>query len=306
MCLAKQLFGMFSHADVICQLLVRLPGGVQTAYAPSSTSITLSKPAGVSPGDIMIVNIVKYTGSNTINPSSSGWTLIDGAVLGGSNYVRGAILYRIVDGTEGSNFTFSLGGFPTNAYNEGALVAYTGVDLTNPFDVIPGTISTPAIPTGFLSTMVNPSGITTITSDALIIVLGMNYRPAWAGEPLYSDFSGWSVTSPVLEEQYNVHGDAVVSVGAATGTQATPGATGDGTITVSDGAFLGGIILANGTTEQHLSQPCKPGANLYTQATIGLLIVRCSSYRFPGNITVTAPSTVPGFEHNSLESSNIA
>ncbi|MBP1675300.1 MAG: hypothetical protein H6Q24_1438, partial [Bacteroidetes bacterium] len=192
-------------------------GSIQTAYAPSSTTITLSKPAGVSPGDIMIVNIVKYTGSNTINPSSSGWTLIDGAVLGGSNYVRGAILYRIVDGTEGNNFTFSLGGFPTNAYNEGALVAYTGVDLTNPFDVVPGTISTPAIPTGFLSTVVNPSGITTTTSDALIILLGMNYRPAWAGEPLYSDFSGWSVTSPILEELYNVHGDAVVSVGAATG-----------------------------------------------------------------------------------------
>ena len=271
-------------------------GSIQTAYAPSSTTITLSKPAGVSPGDIMIVNIVKYTGSNTINPSSSGWTLIDGAVLGGSNYVRGAILYRIVDGTEGSNFTFSLGGFPTNAYNEGALVAYTGVDLTNPFDVVPGTISTPAIPTGFLSTEVNPSGITTTTSDALIILLGMNYRPAWAGEPLYSDFSGWSVTSPILEELYNVHGDAVVSVGAATGVQTTPGATGNGTITVSDGAFLGGIILALKPEPTEPTLTVNPASLNFGNLYIGSNTIRTFQLSgvlltgFPGNITVTAPS----------------
>ena len=271
-------------------------GSIQTAYAPFSTTITLNKPSGVSPGDIMIVNIVKYTGSNTINPSSGGWTLIDGAVLGGSNYVKGAVLYRIVDGSEGSNFIFSLGGFPTNAYNEGALVAYTGVDLTNPFDVIPGTISTPAIPTGFLSTMVNPSGITTTTSDALIIVLGMNYRPAWAGEPLYSDFSGWSVTSPVLEELYNVHGTEVVSVGAATGTQTTPGATGDGTITVSDGAFLGGIILALRPEPTEPTLTVNPSGLVFGNVYIGSTTIRTFQLSgalltgFPGNITITAPS----------------
>jgi hypothetical protein len=268
-------------------------GSTQTAYAPSATSITLSKPAGLSTGDIMIVNIVKYTGSNSTNPSSNGWTLIDGAVLGGSNYVRGAVLYRIVDGTEGSSFTFSLGGYSTSAYSEGALVAYTNVDLTNPFDVTPGTITTPALRPGFTSTTVNPSGITTISSNALVLMLGMSYV---ADDAPPSTFESWSVTSPSMLELYDADGTLAVSVGAATGIQSEAGATGTGTITVSDEAYLGGIILALRPEPTAPILRVDPSSLDFGYAYTGSSVVRTFQLSgelltgYPGNITVTAPS----------------
>lgn len=268
-------------------------GSTQTAYAPSATSITLSKPAGLNTGDIMIVNIVKYTGSNSTNPSSNGWTLIDGAVLGGSNYVRGAVLYRVVDGTEGSNITFSLGGYTIDAYSEGALVAYTNVDLTNPFDVTPGTITTPALRPGFTSTTVNPSGITTISSNALVLMLGMSYV---ADDASPSTFESWSVTSPSMLELYDADGTLAVSVGAATGIQSEAGATGTGTITVSDEAYLGGIILALRPEPTEPILRVDPSSLDFGYAYTGSSVVRTFQLSgellsgFPGNITVTAPS----------------
>ena len=270
-------------------------GSTQTAYAPSSTSITLNVPSGVSAGDIMIVNIVKYTGSNSINPSASGWTLVDAGVLGGTNYVRGAVLYKIAGSSEPGNYTFLLGGYTTAAYAEGALVAYTNVNLNNPFDVTPGTFTAPAIRPGTTTTTVTPSGITTITPNSLVIMFGMSYRPSIGNPP--SGFATWSLSSPALTELYDARGTEFVSVGAATGFQTTPGATGTGTITVSPGSNPGGMILA-----------LRPEATVPilrinpTELNFGILYTGTSVVRpfelsgellsgFPGEITVTTPSS---------------
>ena len=268
-------------------------GTIQTAYAPSATSITLNTPSGLRAGDIMIVNIVKYTGANSINPSSNGWTLIDGAVLGGANYVRGAVLYRVAGGSEPGNYTFSLGGYTSGAYAEGALVAYTNVNLVSPFDVTPGTITTPAIRPGFTSTTVNPSGITTVSSNALVIMLGMSYITDNAPP---STFDSWSVTSPSITELYDADGTSAVSVGAATGIQTTPGATGTGTITVSDGAYLGGIILALRQQPTDATLRVDPASLDFGYVYTGSSVVKTFQLSgelltgYPGSITVTAPS----------------
>jgi len=214
-------------------------GATSTALS-TTTTLTLTKPTGVAVGDIMLVNIVKYLANNTTNPSLAGWTLIDGKILGGSNWVRGAVLYRVVDGTEGSNFVFSLGADVTDAV--GALVAYSGVNTTNPFDVAPGTITVPDLQ----GTTVNPAGITTVTPNALIIMIGMCSVPTDQGA---RSFSTWSVaTSPSLTEVYDynptVNGGLWDAIGAAAGTKTTVGPTGTGTITVNDNSVLGGIILA--------------------------------------------------------------
>ena len=54
--------------------------GSATTGTTVNTSLTIGKPTGVVAGDVMIVNIAKV-GSNDTRPTSSGWTLIDDAVL---------------------------------------------------------------------------------------------------------------------------------------------------------------------------------------------------------------------------------
>lgn len=207
-------------------------GTTQTAYAQSSNYLTLNKPAGLSVGDIMIVNIVKFSNQIGGPYPLAGWTLINSGL--GSEYTIGTVAYRVVDGTEGASFTFHLT-YNFTQWAEGALIAFTGVDLTNPFDVVPGSI------TGVGGTnAVYPPGITTTSPNALVIMLGMGLTNGHL-----PTFSSWSVaTSPTLAELYDANGPINASVGAATGLQAIPGPTGIGTILASTYCEMGGIIFA--------------------------------------------------------------
>ena len=82
-----------------------------TAAANGVQTLSINKPVGVQTGDIMFLNIVKYNQSSTLNPTinndgTAGWTLIAGSGIGGSSNYRGAILYKIVTGTnEPTNYT---------------------------------------------------------------------------------------------------------------------------------------------------------------------------------------------------------
>lgn len=227
------IFGLFLSVATEAFATIAIRGGASNYTTGNSTnsSMTINKPSGVLTGDVMIVNIVKY-GSNT-TPSLSGWTLIDGSELGGSTIRYGAIMYRIVDGTEGVSFTFALG---TNSYAAGSIIAFSGVDVSgsNPFDVAPGSIST-----GTSQTLTITS-ITTNNSDAAVIMFGMN-----SSNPARS-FSSWSTTSPTLSEVYDYTGATYETVGAAWALKATAGTTGPtSSLTISGtGAYIGGILLA--------------------------------------------------------------
>src|SRR5450432_2037982 len=106
---------LFLMSNAFGQIAIR---GTYTTGSNSSNNLTINKPTGVIPGDVMIVNICKYP--NTTTPTLSGWTLIAGpASLGGTNYSY--LLYRVADGTEGSGFTFALG---TTTYGAGAIAAF--------------------------------------------------------------------------------------------------------------------------------------------------------------------------------------
>ncbi|MDD4991430.1 MAG: T9SS type A sorting domain-containing protein [Paludibacter sp.] len=235
--LVGALLFLFAGAGKVSGQITQV-GTAQTNYAAGSTTLSLSKPTNVAVGDIMIVSIVKYVsaGNNTTNPSLAGWTVI-GSGLGGNTRRRGAILYRIVDGTEGSSFAFSLSGGTSTNYAEGVLVAYTNVDFASSFDVTPGTITAP----GSTGTTVSPTGVTTVTPNALILQCGLSFSSISTART----FSTWSVaTSPALTELYDVVGTQYATVGLATGVQSTAGATGLGSISVSGTSYLGGIILA--------------------------------------------------------------
>ena len=103
-----------------------LQRGTSTNGTSTNASLQISKPTGVVAGDVMIVNIAQR--NNGVNaPTLAGWTAISsGAIDGGST--MGALLYRVADGTEGANFTFTLGTGANN--NTGSTVASGRTPLT--------------------------------------------------------------------------------------------------------------------------------------------------------------------------------
>jgi hypothetical protein len=207
--------------------------GTATTGTTSSTSLTISKPAGVVAGDVILVNIAQV-GNNSSNPTSTGWTVVAGANLGGGTARRGTVLYRVADGTEGSAFTFTLGSGTSGAV--GSIVAFSGVDTSGatPFDVTPGAILVAN------SSAAGADAITTASANAAVVMFAMaaNSAPTW---------SGWTTTSPgALTELYDSRkttGDRA-SVGAAWAVKPSAGDTGAGAATLSSRERNGGLLIA--------------------------------------------------------------
>ena len=228
------LFALLLGVSNTAKAAIALRGTATTGFS-TNINLTINKPAGVVAGDVMIVNMVKYAGSATTLPATmSGWILIARSNLSGSGQRNGAVFYRVVDGTEGASFTFAIG---TNSYAAGSIVAFSGVDVSgsNPFDVAPGSISTP----GGEANSLTVTSITTNTANAAVIMFGMN-----SSNPARS-FSGWSTASPgLLTEIYDYTGATYETVGAAWAIKPTAVSTGASSLTTSVSSYLGGILVA--------------------------------------------------------------
>ena len=213
------------------QPTIQQVGSTTTGNWTSGTSLSINKPSGVVVGDIMIVNLSKnsYNTANSI-PATSGWNTISSVTLGintqGQDWARyGAVLYRIVNGSEPASLVFSLG--DTYGAN-GSIIAFSGVSAS-PFDVIPGSINTGT------GTTVDADGITTVTNNAAVIFLGEAGNSTW---------SGWSGTNPTFAEIMDNNNGNNASVGAAWGIKAIAGSTGSKTATITGNNFNGGVLVA--------------------------------------------------------------
>jgi hypothetical protein len=206
-------------------------GAANYTTGSGAASVVINKPASVVAGDVMIVNLSSYGGSNNWT-LLSGWTSISNVLMNSTNRYA-AVFYRVVDGTEGSSFTFSITG---GANSAGAIVAFSGVDAVNPLGATIQPIST-----GGGTTAITATTITTTTANAAVIMFGM-----CSNNP-FRTFSGWTTaTSPgTLTEIYDFGGVSYESVGAAWATKATAGATGAGSATLNAaGSNFGGILIA--------------------------------------------------------------
>lgn len=282
---------LFLMSNAFGQIAIR---GTYTTGSNSSNNLTINKPTGVIAGDVMIVNICKYP--NTTTPTLSGWTLIAGpASLGGTNYSY--LLYRVADGTEGSGFTFALG---TTTYGAGAIVAFSGVDVTGgflvgggaggPFDVAPGSIST----TGGSASSQSITAITTGSANAAVIMFGMN------GSASPRTFSTWSTTSPgALTEIYDFNGATYIEVGAAWATKATVGSTGTSSLTLSGASDVGGILIA---LKKFVCPPISTtaGSNspVCTASTINLTTSNASGGTSPYTYSWSGPNSYTASSQN--------
>ncbi len=291
------IVNVFLVSNSFAQIALR---GAATTGSNAGNNLTINKPTGVVSGDVMIVNICKYPNNNT--PVLAGWTLIAGpASLGGTNYSY--LLYRVADGTEGASFTFALG---TTTYGAGAIVAFSGVDITGgflvgggaggPFDVAPGSISI-----GTTSPL-SVTPITTNSANAGVVMFGMN------GSATPRTFTTWSTTSPgTLSEIYDYNGATFIEVGAAWGTKTTAGTTGPtSSLTLSGSSNIGAMLIALKkficpaitTTAEYNSPVC-------IGATINLTATNASGGTSPYTYSWSGPNSYGSTSQNSTIANSI-
>ena len=136
------------------------------SFATSSAttaSLVLSKPSGTVAEDLLIAQILVDDGSDTSISPPDGWTLVrrdnEGNTLGQGLY------YRIADGTEGVSFTWTIS--PANGA-VGAIVRFSGVDTSTPFDPSAASGSIGSGNTGDSSTL-TADGLTTTTAPTRVV-----------------------------------------------------------------------------------------------------------------------------------------
>jgi hypothetical protein len=215
--------------------------GSATTGTTTGTTLTINKPAGVIAGDVMLATVAQL-GNNSADPALAGWTLVDGRSLEGTNARRGAVLYRVADGSEGSSFAFTLGSGVSSAV--GDIIAFAGVNATGgfkadgtaggPFDVDPGTISV-----SVSSMTVTATAIVTSSANAAVVMLGMAAytAPTW-------DSASWSTASAGSLTELFDHQGSEASVGGAWLIKSSAGSTGAGSATLSASQRNGGLLVA--------------------------------------------------------------
>jgi len=189
----------------------------------------------------MIVQIVSgnagYSGTLS-DATGTGWTEIAGSDIRAVNYdrCRATLLYKIavLSDLSASNYSFTIDSDADNA--EGAIVAFSGVDVTSgPFDVTPGNVYTNINSDAQL----NATAITTATANSAVIMFG-------AIDDNYS-FSAWSTTDPgSMTELYDLAWDSSLDIGmgASWALKSATGSTGTGIATISSSDYNGSILIA--------------------------------------------------------------
>jgi hypothetical protein len=128
----------------------------------SGSSIVLAKPSGVVENDVLYACVWTndYDKTNsTVVPS--GWTLL-GSIQTNSNQYITSVFRRVVDGSEGANFTFT---FTESAnYSMGVIIAYSMANTNTPED------ATAVFSAGTVgSSSVSMTGITTVSTSTRVV-----------------------------------------------------------------------------------------------------------------------------------------
>jgi hypothetical protein len=105
----------------------------------STTSVTISAPAGLMPNDVMIAAIhCGWCNSGSAITAPAGWTLINqtsntGSGCGsGNTSIQLATFYKVAGASEPSSYTFTGN---TNQMYVGGIVAYSGINTVTPVNV---------------------------------------------------------------------------------------------------------------------------------------------------------------------------
>jgi hypothetical protein len=140
--------------------------GVSTSVETTATGHTLTLPAGVAQGDLLVAIISSRIASTTSITLPSGWTLVaesktNNVVAALTTSEASGMMAYCIHGSVAPSLVFTHPTAPSVAV--GRIVAYRGGDPTRPFDVGIGAKTATAI------TAISTTGLTTTAADDLIV-----------------------------------------------------------------------------------------------------------------------------------------
>ena len=184
-----------------------------TSNSHTGTTLELTKPAGVQPGDLLLIIAGVDSTGEALQPLT-GWTFAVHGGITAYNAVTFALLYRVADGTEGESITL------TSAVSDdfwGWYIRVTGADPDTPIDVVQATEERS-------EPQVTLAGVET-TVDGCLAFYAFSFDGG-DGDP-FSEPPGW--TEEDYQETYS--GSGAGSGAWGTRLMATAGSTGDVVIT---------------------------------------------------------------------------
>jgi hypothetical protein len=213
-----------------------------SSYTTATTAtITIDKPTGLQIGDLMIAihNQSRLTSSQTPLPfvaPPSGWTTRFNSQYINSLF-KGSINFKIATASDvnASSFTFTRAANTGNI--QGAIIAFSGVNSTTPFNVVIPTSSTVVSNSGATSAIA--SSITTTIPNAAVIMVSF----------LTDDrnFNSWSTPqigslTEIVDGAFDATND--MGMGVAWGIMANAGITGNGSAALSAGSSSNSRLFA--------------------------------------------------------------
>ena len=128
---------------------------------PGATTLTLSKPAGVAAGDVMLAQITFAGGSSVNVTAPSGWTQVGSDNNNGTS-VGQRVYSKVATGSEPSSYTWILSSLKKAA---GGISGYRGVDTSSPVDAV-------AFGAGSGTSLTAPSVDPTVRSTRVVRLFG--------------------------------------------------------------------------------------------------------------------------------------
>lgn len=196
----------------------RTNGVSSQTLASGTTTISLSKPTGVVENDIMlaVLNLELYDPATV----PDGWALVT-SVNHGSTSLRERVYWKRAGASESGPYAWTC----TSQWGGGSISTYSGVTTSgNPWEGTPSTNS------GGSGTTATFNSTTTSSADAMLVALGVTYNTG-------TRWSSWA--APITNERVDVDAQAI-----SDGIQASPGASGTKTATLSASDYWCAIMVA--------------------------------------------------------------
>jgi hypothetical protein len=156
-----------------------------TGGSTGSNSLTISTPAGIQAGDLLIAVIANR--DSWPLPTPAGWNLIRRDSNG--TVIQAALFYRVATASEPAGVTFTLTG-ASNSQMAGGIMAYSGVNATSP-------IGSSGVANGSGTTASTPSQTTTGSNRLALHLLTKRQEalPAPAGTTSRGSIGGSGANS---------------------------------------------------------------------------------------------------------------
>ncbi len=184
--------------------------GCDVQAVNNSTTLTFTRPTAVATGTLMLAQVTVR--SNAALTAPGGWSPTGNLRTQGVNLEQ-ALYYRVADATDTAGKTYQWSW--TGAVDAGGgLLAYAGVDTTDPFDLTPSDNSAS-------SATASATGLTTNQNNDMLV-------------PFYSTMGNTTLTQAAAQSMTQEFtalstGGSRVRVTGSDGTQAVPGASGNKT-----------------------------------------------------------------------------